>query len=575
MIRKLFKFAAFMLCLAFVSGSAFASFPNLALTRNLGTSQQPVVNWQGLQNVGLNGSGVVIGIVSRGTTHLDTAISDGLLPSNTVATAGVDTYGDHATMTAIIVHEIAPKAKIVIANDLNYSTLVNTYHAQVVIDNYDADDGYSFPSSRLSAINSNPGVLFFLSDSDTSGAAFWQGSWTPAPNTITVSGTATTVEDFGKASGGASDPVETIQTVNSGTDTSNAYAITLDWYDTNTSEGADFYPVIYNGNGQLISSITASTPTPINIYIAGGSGSASYTGNIKIQMYFGDGSYGAPFSGVKYTTGGGAQPLLPSVGPNTFVVTGAQSQSMIWADSGTGPELWLNPNTDAYTNVQFPDIAADVCSQFPSTLPWPPGYLYFCGDSNAAPVAGGVAALLLQAGLSASQVENSVRLTANNPVKGEGIWGGAWGYGYVQPVAALKQYVSLPTPAINGGYQASGTTGQSLSFSGSCTAPSGDTVSGYTWNFGDGSSGTGSQVSHSWASAGSYTVSLNCSDSAGFSSDTPAEITVNITRASSGGGSGGGSSTSSGGGGAFGLLALAVLGLFAGAVRATAGKSGG
>src|SRR5262249_53307952 len=64
--------------------------------------------------------------------------------------------------------------------------------------------------------------------------------------------------------------------------------------------------------------------------------------------------------------------------------------------------------------------------------------------------------------------------------------------------------------AIPGGPYA-GTAGTAVSFSGSASDPSpADTAGGfsYAWAFGDGGTATGQAVSHTYAAAGTYTVTL-------------------------------------------------------------------
>lgn len=64
----------------------------------------------------------------------------------------------------------------------------------------------------------------------------------------------------------------------------------------------------------------------------------------------------------------------------------------------------------------------------------------------------------------------------------------------------------------------------SLSAAGSTDA--GSTILSYSWSFGDGTSGTGASVSHTYASPGVYTVSLTVKDSDGSTSTVPRSVTV-------------------------------------------------
>jgi PKD repeat protein len=61
-----------------------------------------------------------------------------------------------------------------------------------------------------------------------------------------------------------------------------------------------------------------------------------------------------------------------------------------------------------------------------------------------------------------------------------------------------------------------GRRGETVQFDASCTtAPEGDTVTAYRWDFGDGQSASGRQVEHIYALAGNYTVTLTVEHSAG------------------------------------------------------------
>lgn len=66
-----------------------------------------------------------------------------------------------------------------------------------------------------------------------------------------------------------------------------------------------------------------------------------------------------------------------------------------------------------------------------------------------------------------------------------------------------------------------------VSFNASATGPAGD-VLGYSWNFGDGSSGTGTPASHSYTKSGTYTVSVTVGDTT-HSSVPSASQSVSLT----------------------------------------------
>jgi PKD repeat protein len=83
-----------------------------------------------------------------------------------------------------------------------------------------------------------------------------------------------------------------------------------------------------------------------------------------------------------------------------------------------------------------------------------------------------------------------------------------------------------PTAVVSGPSQAG--QGQSITFSGSnSTASAGHTIATYAWNFGDGTTGNGDSVSHSYANAGSFVVSLTVTDDLGQTGT--ATLTIQIT----------------------------------------------
>lgn len=76
---------------------------------------------------------------------------------------------------------------------------------------------------------------------------------------------------------------------------------------------------------------------------------------------------------------------------------------------------------------------------------------------------------------------------------------------------------ALPTPSFTVSPSAPA-AGESVFFNAlASTAGPGHTIASYRWNFGDGTSGSGSNVSHAFAPAGTYVVQLTVTDEAGVS----------------------------------------------------------
>jgi len=72
-------------------------------------------------------------------------------------------------------------------------------------------------------------------------------------------------------------------------------------------------------------------------------------------------------------------------------------------------------------------------------------------------------------------------------------------------------------------------TGETVNFDGSGSTDSDGTISSYEWDFGDGSTATGQTTSHSYGSAGDYTVSLTVTDDAGATDTVSKTISVTST----------------------------------------------
>ncbi len=110
-------------------------------------------------------------------------------------------------------------------------------------------------------------------------------------------------------------------------------------------------------------------------------------------------------------------------------------------------------------------------------------------------------------------------------------------------VAPSITSASVPTSAV---------TGQAVTMSASATdTGTGLAASQPSWNFGDSSGGSGSSVSHTYATAGTFNVIYTVTDNAGNSVSGMATITVTASN-SGGGGSGGGTGGTGGGTGGTG-----------------------
>src|SRR5262249_60902967 len=73
-------------------------------------------------------------------------------------------------------------------------------------------------------------------------------------------------------------------------------------------------------------------------------------------------------------------------------------------------------------------------------------------------------------------------------------------------------------PTANAGGPYTGTTGTPIQFTGSATDPSSVDSTTYAWNFGDGSTSTQQNPTHTYTAVGTYMVTLIATDSHGAAS---------------------------------------------------------
>jgi hypothetical protein len=106
---------------------------------------------------------------------------------------------------------------------------------------------------------------------------------------------------------------------------------------------------------------------------------------------------------------------------------------------------------------------------------------------------------------------------------GNGGGGGGAGGGGSGGHSAPSAHISAVSGAVAGAL---------VTFSGSTSTASGATIAGYSWTFGDGATASGAVVGHTYATAGTYMVTLTVTDSLGFNSQPTTEwVTVSAAAA--------------------------------------------
>jgi len=416
----------------------FVAPADRAYTRKRDTSEGDVAHFADLlrSTLGVDGSGVGVGVLSDGVGSLGARQATGDLPPVVTVLAGQAGSGSEGTAMLEIVHDLAPGASLYFATAFNGQSsfaanilALRAAGADVIVD----DVGYfaeaAFQDDDVAAAVDTvvaDGALYYSAggnggnlDDGTSGV--WEGDYVDSGDVMSGS----PVHDFG---GAATSDVVTADT---------PYAFTLQWSDPLGGSANDYDLLLLdpsgtqvydastdsqNGSGDAFELIDSSgfndagnrlmvlkysgAPRMLRLDTLGGRLSIASAG----QLYGHPGARGAvAVAAVDVADAGGAGGRFDGSEPVETYSSDGPRRIHYEAD-GTP----ITPGDLSSTGGEArgkPDLAGADCVSTAT-----PGFSTFCGTSAAAPHAAAVAAVLLERawslGLGPADVDAAMRTSA-------------------------------------------------------------------------------------------------------------------------------------------------------------------
>lgn len=197
--------------------------------------------------------------------------------------------------------------------------------------------------------------------------------------------------------------------------------------------------------------------------------------------------------------------------------------------SATGPQVELSaPGVSTYSTWPHgkPTSSHDpqpVCEDLICH------YKYGSGTSMASPHAAGAAALVIAAGITdangAYGIADEVRKRLADTAVDLGTTGrdSRYGHGLIDALAATGGGGGNAAPTASFTYAC---VDLACDFDATASGDLDGAIASYAWDFGDGATGSGATVSHSYVSGGTYTVTLTVTDDAGATDTETQTVSV-------------------------------------------------
>ncbi|MFI6326232.1 S8 family serine peptidase [Nonomuraea sp. NPDC050556] len=163
------------------------------------------------------------------------------------------------------------------------------------------------------------------------------------------------------------------------------------------------------------------------------------------------------------------------------------------------------------------------------------GYNTISGTSMASPHVAGAAAVLTSGTNKPTNRTGALAVRDKLKATGNSNWTDDSTDGVKEPLLDVHDATQYPPttggnqPPVASFTQSCDNTTRVCSFNGSGSTDPDGSIASYAWTFGDSTSGSGATVSHTYAAAGTYTVTLTVTDNGGATNSTSKNITVGTT----------------------------------------------
>jgi len=204
------------------------------------------------------------------------------------------------------------------------------------------------------------------------------------------------------------------------------------------------------------------------------------------------------------------------------------SQETIWAltpydaGAGTGCQSSEPNNNDADESIN--DMSHEMNESITDPLPYATGTggWWDANTTNGGEI-GDQCNFVFGSAIGSTSSGSYNELINGNPYNAQQEWSNAstscvTNYGAVAPTAAFTDSPASPTALDPVSFDGSGSHDNN----------SGGSIVSYTWAFGDGSTSTAEHPTHTYATAGTYTVKLTVEDSAGLSASQSENVVVGL-----------------------------------------------